>query len=92
MEIPEALRCYALGYILFGFIIYNVLAGMLLRDIVLDPNILCSFLKCNQDTAVNWFLELSGISSCSGRAGPDQRGDGLGSGRQVSGSAHSRFT
>jgi len=62
MEIPEALRCYALGYILFGFIIYNVLAGMLLRDIVLDPNILCSFLKCNQDTAVNWFLELVAMS------------------------------
>ena len=32
-EIPEALRCYALGDIRFGFITYNVLAGLLLRDI-----------------------------------------------------------
>ena len=57
-EIPEALRCYALGDIRFGFITYNVLAGLLLRDIFPDPDILCYFLKCSQSTAMNWILEL----------------------------------
>ena len=61
-EIPEALRCYEFGDIRFSFITYNVLAGLLLRDIFLDPDILCSFLKCSQSTAVNWFLELVAMS------------------------------
>ena len=39
--IPDALKCYALGDIKFGFITYNVLAGLLLRDIFPDPDALC---------------------------------------------------
>ena len=66
-RIPEALQCYALGDIKFGFVTYNVLAGLLLRDVFPDPNVVCRFLECNQNTAVNWFLEfvlqsLEGVS------------------------------
>ena len=55
--IPKSLQCYALGDIRFGFITYNVLAGLLLRDVFPDPDILCRFLKGDQETAVTWFLE-----------------------------------
>ena len=50
-------QCYALGDIKFGFITYNVLAGILLRDLFPDPDVLCKYLECTQETAVNWFLE-----------------------------------
>ena len=43
-EIPAALRCYALGDIKFGFITYNVLVGLLLRDLFPDPDMLCRYL------------------------------------------------
>ena len=56
-NIPAALQCYALGDIRFGFFTYNVLAGLLLRDVFLDPDVLCRYLDCTQLTAVNWFLE-----------------------------------
>ena len=39
--IPDALKCYALVDIKFEFITYNVLAGLLLRDIYPDPDALC---------------------------------------------------
>ena len=55
--IPRSLQCYALGDIKFGFITYNVLAGILLRDLFLDPDVLCKYLNCTQETAVIWFLE-----------------------------------
>ena len=66
-RIPDALKCYALGDIKFGFVTYNVLAGLLLRDVFPDPDVVCRFLECNQVTAVNWFLEfvlqtLEGVS------------------------------
>ena len=66
-RIPNCLQCYALGDIKFGFITYNVLAGLLLRDLFPDPDVVCRFLECNQITAVNWFLEfvlctLEGVS------------------------------
>ena len=57
-RIPDALQCDALGDIKFGFVTYNVLAGLLLRDVFPDPDVVCRFLECNQITAVNWFLEL----------------------------------
>ena len=56
-QIPESLRCYALGDIMFGFVFYNVLSGLLLRDVFPDPDVLCRFLKCNQKTAADWFLD-----------------------------------
>ena len=55
--IPAPLRCYALGDIKFGFITYNMLAGLLLRDLFPDPDVLCRYLNCTQSVAVNWFLE-----------------------------------
>ena len=61
-EIPKCLQCYALGDIKFGFITYNVLAGMLLRDVFPDPDVICRFLKCDQITAVNWVLEFVVLS------------------------------
>jgi hypothetical protein len=56
-KIPKCLQCYALRNIKFGFITYSVLAGLLLRDVFLDPDVICRFLKCDQITAMNWFLE-----------------------------------
>ena len=55
--IPRSLQCYALGDIKFGFITYNVLAGILLRDLFPDPDVLCKYLEFTQETAVNWFSE-----------------------------------
>ena len=43
---------------MFGFVCYNVLAGLLLRDVFPDPDVLCRYLKCNQKTAADWFLDL----------------------------------
>ena len=40
-EIPDALQCFALGDIQFGFITPHVLAGLLLRDVFPDPDMLC---------------------------------------------------
>ena len=54
--IPASLQCYALGDIKFGFITYNVLAGILLRDLFPDPDVLCRYLGCTQTGAVSWFL------------------------------------
>ena len=54
--IPDALKCYALGDIKFGFITYNVLAGLLLRDVFPDPDALCWYLQTDQLHASTWFL------------------------------------
>ena len=67
-HIPAALQVYALGDIKFGFITYNVLAGILIRDLFPDPEILCKLLECSQKTAVEWILEwfvksLEGVES-----------------------------
>ena len=56
-EIPESLRIYGIGDIRFGFMTYVILAGILLRDLFPDPEIVCWFLKCEQKDAVNWFLD-----------------------------------
>lgn len=42
---------------MFGFVSYNVLSGLLLQDVFPDPYVLCRFLKCNQKTAADWFLD-----------------------------------
>ena len=60
--IPESLRCYALGDIQFGFMTYNVLAGLLMRDVFPDPDVLCKYLKSNQKEASDWFLEFVMVS------------------------------
>ena len=61
-KIPASLQCYALGDIKFGFITYNVLSGLLLRDLFPDPDVLCRYLDCTQIAAVNWFLEFVMLS------------------------------
>ena len=55
--IPDPLKCYTLGDIKFGFITYNVLAGLLLRDVFPDPFVLCWYLELDQSDAVTWFLD-----------------------------------
>ena len=56
-EISPALQCYGLGDIRFGFITYQVLAGLLLRDLFPVPDSICRYLESDQLTAVNWFLD-----------------------------------
>ena len=56
-QVSESLKCYALGDIQVGFVSYNVLVGLLPRDVFLDPDVLCRVLKFNQKTAADWFLE-----------------------------------
>ena len=60
--IQESLRCYALGDIQFGFMTYNILSGLMLRDVFPDPEVLCRYLKCNQKEAADWFLEFLMVS------------------------------
>ena len=60
--IPESLKCYALGDIQFGFMTYNILAGLLLRDVFPDPEVLCKYMKCDQKSASDWFLEFLLVS------------------------------
>ena len=60
--IPESLKCYALGDIQFGFMTYNILSGLMLRDVFLDPEVLCRYLKCYQKEAADWFLEFLMVS------------------------------
>ena len=55
-QVPALLRCYALGDIKFGFIAYNVLAGVLLRDVLPDLDMICRYLRMDQQTDVTWFL------------------------------------
>ena len=61
-EIPDALQIYGIRDIKFGFIVYIVLAGILLRDLFPDPDVVCTYLKCEQEEAVNWFLDGSVLS------------------------------
>ena len=61
-QVPDSLKCYALGDIQFGLVTYNFLAGLLLRDVFPDLDVLCRFLKCDQSTAVDWFLEFLMLS------------------------------
>ena len=53
--IPAALKVYALGDIKFGFCTYNVLAGIMIRDLFPDPEILCKLLECNKKQLLNGY-------------------------------------
>ena len=55
--IPAALRCYTFGDIKFGFITYNVLAGLLLRNVFPDLDILGQYLETDQINVGTWFLD-----------------------------------
>ncbi len=41
---------------------YNILAGLLLRDVFPDPEVLCKYMKCDQKKASDWFLEFVMVS------------------------------
>ena len=47
-DIPLSLQVYELGDFKFGHLTFIVLTGILVRDIFLDPDIVCQFLKGNQ--------------------------------------------
>ena len=52
-----SLQVYGLEDIKFGFIYYNVLAGILARDLFPEPEIVCKTLKTEQRGAISWILE-----------------------------------
>ena len=62
-EIPDSLKVYCLGDLRFGFMTYNVLAAILIRDLFPDPDIVLKFLGIvDQFKAVRWILELVMLS------------------------------
>ena len=56
-ELPRSLQVYGIGDIRFGFICYNVLAGIIARDLFPEPEIVCKILKTEQRGAISWVLE-----------------------------------
>ena len=55
--LPPSLQVYGIWDIRFGFICYNVLAGIIIRDLFPEPDIVCKTLKTEQRGAVSWILE-----------------------------------
>ena len=47
-ELPPRLQVYGIGDIRFGFICYNVLASIMIRDLFPEPDIVCKTLKTEQ--------------------------------------------
>ena len=56
-DLPPSLLVYGIGDIRFGYICYSVLAGIILRDLFPEPDIVCKTLKTEQRGAVSWILE-----------------------------------
>ena len=56
-DIPKSLQVYGLGDLKFGHLTFIVLTGILVRDLVPDPDIVCKFLNGNQWHAIIWFYE-----------------------------------
>ena len=56
-ELPSSLQVYRIGDIRFGYIFYSVLAGIMMRDLFSDPEIICKILGTEHQGAVSWFLE-----------------------------------
>ena len=56
-NLPPSLQVYGNGNIRFGFICYNVLAGIMIRDLFPELDIVCKTLKTEQRGAVSWVLE-----------------------------------
>ena len=57
-DLPPSLQVYGIGDIRFGFLCYNILAGIIIRDLFPEPEIVCKTLKTEQRGAVSWILEL----------------------------------
>ena len=53
--IPESLQTNALGDVKCGYLIYNVLIAVLLRQLFPDPDVVCKMSKCTQDVWATWF-------------------------------------
>ena len=56
-ELHPSLQVYGIGDIRFGYICYSVLAGIILRDLFPEPDIVCKTLKTEHCGAVSWILE-----------------------------------
>ena len=56
-ELPSSFQVYRIGDIWFGYIFYSVLAGIILRNLFPEPDIVCRTLKREQQGAVSWILE-----------------------------------
>ena len=56
-NLPPSLQVYRIGDIRFGYICYAVLAGIIMRDLFSEPDIVCRTLKTEQRGAVSWTLE-----------------------------------
>ena len=54
-DLPHSLRVYAMGNIKFGFLTYNVLISLFLREMFPDPDIACYLSSCNQTDYISWF-------------------------------------
>ena len=52
-DLPASLQVYGIGDITFGNICYSVLAGIILRDLFPEPEIVCKTLKTEQRGAVS---------------------------------------
>ena len=52
-DLPSSLQVYGIGDIRFGFKCYNVFAGIMIRDLFPDPEIVCQILKMEQRRAVS---------------------------------------
>ena len=53
LELPYSLQVFSIGEIRFGYICYSVLAGIILRDLFPEPDIICKTLKTEQRGAVS---------------------------------------
>ena len=49
-ELPPSLQVYGIGDIHFGYICYSVLAGIILRDLFLEPDIVCCFVDSGMNS------------------------------------------
>ena len=56
-ELPLSLQVYGIGDIQFGYICYSVLAGIMMRDLFSELEIVCKILGTEQGGAVSWILE-----------------------------------
>ena len=56
-DLPPSLQVYGIGDIRFGYNHYSILAGIILRDLFPDPEIVCKTLMIEQRGAVSWILE-----------------------------------
>ena len=57
-QIPPALQVYALGDVKMGYLTYNVLISLLLRQLFPDPELVCRLSRCSPVSWIRWFNNL----------------------------------